>query len=144
MHRNYHQREKMSGLDQWRSGAERGAPTNLPLPRAPEKTMKCPKCGTEVPPGKLVCDCFQAEADNETERYALERFRNGGVLYLRNKNGVAHLLPAVKFCLTLCRNERIKKPETRIFMGIDLKGPLGQGLCELCRRKAAEALKDAP
>jgi hypothetical protein len=106
--------------------------------------MKCPKCGNDVPPGKLVCDCFQAEADNETERHALQGFKQGGTLFLRNKNGVAHLVPARKYCLTLCRGERIKKPEVRIFFSIDLTGPLGKGLCELCRRKALEALSDAP
>jgi hypothetical protein len=106
--------------------------------------MMCSKCGAEIPPGKLACDCFQAEADNETERYALERFKQGGVLYLRTKNGTGHLLPAAKYCLTLCRSERVKKPDPRIFLSIDLKGPLGKGLCELCRKKADEALKDAP
>lgn len=105
--------------------------------------MICPKCGAEIPPGKLVCPCFQVEADNETERYALQRFKLGGTLYLRTKNGIGHLVPARTYCLSLCRNERIKKPEVRIFFTIDLKGPLGNGLCELCRKKAEEALKDA-
>lgn len=109
--------------------------------------MVCGKCGAEIPPGKLACDCFQVEADNEVEKRALERFQKGGTLWTWSKKGRVHLLPSVEYCLTLCRKERIKKPTSiRVFYGPDLKLPntKDRELCELCRRKAEEALKDAP
>ena len=37
--------------------------------------MTCKKCGAEVPDNKLVCDCFQVEADNEAKRIGVARFR---------------------------------------------------------------------
>jgi len=106
--------------------------------------MMCSKCGAEVPEGKLICDCFQADADNETEKRALEKFALGSILYVRTKGSTLHLLPLEKFCLTLCRNERVKRPSTRIFYAKDLKTAASIGLCAICRRKAEQSLKDAP
>lgn len=102
--------------------------------------MTCSKCGAEVPPGKLVCDCFQAEADNELERKAIERFKTGGALHL---SGSGHLMPTAGMCLTLCRGKRFKKISSIPFYKADLNSdtPKGPNLCQLCRRKVEEALK---
>lgn len=40
------------------------------IPQSPEKAspLICKKCGAEVPPGKLACDCFRADADQEIKQ----------------------------------------------------------------------------
>jgi hypothetical protein len=94
----------------------------------------CSRCHAEIPPGKLACDCFQVEADNEVEKRALDRLQKGGTLWSWSKAGTLHLLPSVKFCLTLCRQHRVKQPTSvRVFHLSDLRP--GDAVCELCLRK---------
>jgi hypothetical protein len=53
--------------------------------------MTCTKCAAEVPDNKLVCDCFQVEADNEAKRIGVARFMaDQGSLFLTSSGD--HLL----------------------------------------------------
>ena len=88
------------------------------IPQSPEKAspLICKKCGAEVPPGKLVCDCFRIDADRETKQRALENFISGrGCLYLASASTQPqrrHLLPRSGQCASLCGEQFYKgKPE---------------------------------
>jgi hypothetical protein len=72
----------------------------------------CKKCGAEVPPGLLVCTCFQADLDNELEERALTAFQTTGrPLYLTVRS--RHIMPSERNAITLCRQKRYQHPETR-------------------------------
>ena len=90
------------------------------IPQPPEKASPpfCKKCGAEIPPGKLACDCFKVEADRETRERALDSFKAGrGPLYLASASSEPvrrHLLPRADRCFSLCGNQFYKgKPETQ-------------------------------
>lgn len=72
--------------------------------------MFCEKCGSEVPPNKLICDCFQVSMDQEIESRGLHLFVQGGPLYLTETQTDRHLLPRrlSKGILTLCHKKRYK------------------------------------
>ena len=113
--------------------------------------MICTKCGAEVPNNKLVCDCFQVEADEEAKRIAIARFMaDQDSLFLASSGD--HLLLASHNSLTICglRNSktgayrRFKHPDVSEIRRAQLQKPWSDRVCEACMsivtRMAAEAL----
>jgi hypothetical protein len=75
--------------------------------------MTCPSCHAEVPPGQLVCNCFQVNADNEVQERALAGFLNDSVLWVtRAATSGRHILPASKTALSLCHKKRFQRADT--------------------------------
>jgi hypothetical protein len=88
--------------------------------------MTCPKCGAEVPEGKIACQCFLVAVDNEIETRALKNFAEGpphtSRLYLTSSPSSGyHLMPMPRDCLTLCRKKRYGRPETRIIFADEIR-----------------------
>lgn len=116
--------------------------------------MICIKCGAEVPDDRLVCDCFQVEADTEAQRISISRFMSDdGSLFLTHSGD--HLLPASKNSLTLCRLKvrssgtfkRFKNPEVDSIRRAQLQKPWSDRVCKECMavltQMAAEALSQS-
>jgi len=101
--------------------------------------LYCQKCGAEY--HGLACPCFQVTADNEIEHVALKRFMAGtSPLFITPKK---HILPQPHTCLTLCRSERVKKPDTRSVLKhefVRVSAEPGNGLCQGCFDKVLAVL----
>ena len=98
------------------------------IPQSPEDAspppLICKKCGAEVPPGKIVCDCFRIDASRETRQRKLEFFFSGrGFLYLATASTIQarrHILPTQTNTLALCELQNYNgKPETRTITPAD-------------------------
>jgi hypothetical protein len=73
--------------------------------------LTCKDCGKNIPPDKLVCDCFTRRLDEELEVLSIRRFgANEGWLYMTDPH--KHLLPTRGYGLTLCRRRRFKRVKT--------------------------------
>jgi len=101
--------------------------------------MACTKCGAEVQDNKLVCDCFQVEADNEAKRIGVARFMaDQGSLFLTSSGD--HLLPASRNSLTLCgltkpssgEFRRFKNPKVSEIRRAQLQKPWSDRVCKKC------------
>ena len=100
--------------------------------------MTCKKCGAEVPDNKLVCDCFQVEADNEAKRIGIARFMaDQGSLFLTSSGD--HLLPASRNSLTLCgltkpagEFRRFNNPEVSEIRRAQLPKAVSDRICKKC------------
>lgn len=104
--------------------------------------LMCPKCGQEIQPNKLVCDCFQVEFDQERERLALERMRSmpHGFIFLTASR---HLIPDRQGrALTLCRKRRFINPSIeRIYrQQISERTNSQSAICQKCFDVAAKFL----
>jgi RNA polymerase subunit RPABC4/transcription elongation factor Spt4 len=92
---------------------EGGVPNAVSAP-----DLICKRCGAIVPPGKLICDCFSVDAENESWRRRLEGFvlRTGTLWMVKTSAAQSqrHLIAADKNAISLCGAKRYKrKPETR-------------------------------
>jgi len=109
--------------------------------------MTCPKCGAEVPEGKIACRCFLVAVDDEIETLALKNFAEGFALYLTSSlSSGYHLMPMPRGCLTLCRKKRYGRPETRIIFadeirkkGLDITSGKKPDWCMDCLMKALQS-----
>ena len=112
------------------------------IPQSPEKASPpvCKKCGAEIPPGKLACDCFLVNADREIKQRALDAFKNEkAALYLCTGRG-HHILPVSQHSLSLCGKYRAKnKPDsTALWTNISDLDQLLPTACPRC----ADIVKD--
>ncbi len=110
--------------------------------------MTCPRCQKPVPPGQLVCLCFQRSADEEAERLALQRFVAGMPLYMSETGHLAGRRGDSE--LALCRKLRINTrgkhtvalPGGR-FAAESLQRMWGPRCCKACYDSAAAAMESA-
>lgn len=74
--------------------------------------MNCRQCGNPIPPGALVCPCFETRADDEAFTLAIRRLVDRqGYLYLTPAPW-KHLLPHSKRGLTFCGEKRYSQAST--------------------------------
>ena len=70
--------------------------------------MICPKCNQVVTEGKLVCECFTRQTEQEQENLILRRFAaSENWLFLAKAS--KHFLPTRGYGLTLCGKQRFKR-----------------------------------
>jgi len=105
--------------------------------------MTCPSCHAEVPPGQLVCDCFQVNADKEVQERALAAFIQRGQLLYRTSALTSghHLLPARKNCLSLCHKKRFHFAKTSPIVKDQFLHAKPDEFCKACAEVVNAAIR---